>query len=196
MIEGVAGAADVSADVSAGAMQVEVALDRGALARFGLNVADVRDAVQAGIGGVQATEVIDGRKRIPVMVRLAGAYRGTPEAIGRLLLHAPVGATVMLSQMAEVRVVNGPELINHENGERIAIVQSNVRGRDLGGFTPEVQRAVAQRVQFPEGYFVTYGGQFENQQRATRRCAAMARPEKRHQAFGAWCGKREPARGR
>ena len=169
VIEGVAGAADVSADVSAGAMQVEVASDRGALARFGLNVADVRDAVQAGIGGKQATEVIDGRKRFPVIVRLADAYRGTPEAIGRLLLPAPGGATVMLSQVAEVRVVNGPELINHENGERMVIVQSNVRGRDLGGFAAEVQRAVAQHVQLPEGYFVTYGGQFENQQRAMRR---------------------------
>ena len=169
VIEGVAGAADVSADVSAGAMQVELALDRGALARYGLNVADVRDAVQAGIGGVEATEVIDGRKRFPVVVRLADAYRGTPDAIGRLLLSAPNGARVMLSQVAQVRVVEGPELINHEDGERMVVVQSNVRGRDLGGFAADVQRAVGKSVRLPEGYFVTYGGQFENQQRAMKR---------------------------
>jgi cobalt-zinc-cadmium resistance protein CzcA len=169
VIEGVPGAADVSADVSAGAMQVELALDRGALARYGLNVADVRDAVQAGIGGVEATEVIDGRKRFPVVVRLAEAYRGTPDAIGRLLIGAPNGARVMLSQVAQVRVVEGPELINHEDGERMVIVQSNVRGRDLGGFAADVQRAVGKSVQFPEGYFVTYGGQFENQERAMKR---------------------------
>ncbi len=169
VIEGVPGAADVSADVSAGAMQVEVAVDHGALARYGLNVADVRDAVQAGVGGVQATEVIDGRKRFPVVVRLADQYRGTPEAIGRLLLHAPGGAAVTLSQVAQVLVVEGPELINHEDGERMVIVQSNVRGRDLGGFAAEVQRAVATSVRMPDGYFVTYGGQFENQQRAMKR---------------------------
>jgi cobalt-zinc-cadmium resistance protein CzcA len=169
VIEAVSGAADVSADVSAGAMQVELALDRGALARYGLNVADVRDAVQAGIGGVEATEVIDGRKRFPVVVRLADAYRETPDAIGRLLISAPNGARVMLSQVAQVRLVEGPELITHEDGERMVIVQSNVRGRDLGGFAADVQREVTRRVQLPEGYFVTYGGQFENQQRAMKR---------------------------
>ncbi|ODT03020.1 MAG: hypothetical protein ABS52_11320 [Gemmatimonadetes bacterium SCN 70-22] len=169
VIETVPGAADVSADVSAGAMQVELALDRAALARYGLDVSDVRDAVQAGIGGVEATEIIDGRKRFPVVVRLAESYRGTPDAIGRLLIAAPNGARVLLSQVARVRVVEGPELINHERGERMVIVQSNVRGRDLGSFAAEVQREVARRVQLPGGYFVTYGGQFENQQRAMKR---------------------------
>jgi cobalt-zinc-cadmium resistance protein CzcA len=169
VIETIPGAADVSVDVSAGAMQVELDLDRAALARYGLNVADVRGAVQAGIGGVTATEVIDGRKRFPVVVRLADEYRGTPEAIGRLFLTTPSGGRVTLSQVADVRVVEGPELINHEDGERMVIVQSNVRGRDLGGFATEVREQVAQRVTLPDGYFVTYGGQFENQERAMRR---------------------------
>jgi len=169
IIEKVPGAADVSADVSAGAMQVELALDRSALGRYGLNVADVREAVQAGIGGVQASEVIDGRKRFPIVVRLAESYRGTPDAIARLLIPAPNGAQVTLSQVARVRVVEGPELINHESGERMVIVQSNVRGRDLGGFAADVQRDVAKNVALPEGYFIAYGGQFENQQRAMKR---------------------------
>ena len=173
VIEAIPGAADVSVDVSAGAMQVELALDRVALARYGLNVSDVRDAVQGGIGGVTATEVIDGRKRFPVVVRLAEEYRGTPDAIGRLLLTTPSGGKVMLAQVADVRVVEGPELITHEDGERMVIVQSNVRGRDLGGFAAEVQREVAKRVTLPEGYFVTYGGQFENQQRAMQRLALI-----------------------
>ena len=169
VVERVPGAADVSVDVSAGAMQVELALDRTALARYGLNVADVRDAVQAGVGGSIATEVIDGRKRFPVVVRLADAYRGTPDAIGRVLLPAPNGAQVMLSQVARVRVIEGPELINHEDGERMVIVQSNVRGRDLGGFAADVRREVTRQVRMPDGYFVTYGGQFENQERAMKR---------------------------
>ena len=169
VVDKIRGAADVSVDVSAGAMQVELDLDRPALARYGLNVSDVRDAVQAGVGGSTATEIIDGRKRFPVVVRFAEAYRGTPEAIGRVLLKASNGAQVMLSQVARVRVIEGPELINHEDGERMVIVQSNVRGRDLGGFADEVRRQVAQRVALPDGYFVTYGGQFENQERAMKR---------------------------
>ncbi|MEP7344047.1 MAG: CusA/CzcA family heavy metal efflux RND transporter [Gemmatimonadaceae bacterium] len=169
VVEKISGAADVSVDVSAGAMQVELGLNRAALARYGLNVANVRDAVQAGIGGVQASEVIDGRKRIPIVVRLAEEYRGTPDAIGRLLLTTAGGARVTLTQVADVRVVEGPELINHEDGERVVIVQSNVRGRDLGGFAAEVQREVGKQVVMPEGYFVTYGGQFENQKRAMQR---------------------------
>jgi cobalt-zinc-cadmium resistance protein CzcA len=173
VIAEIPGAADTSVDITAGAMQVELALDRRALARYGLNVAEVRAAVQAGIGGAEATEIIDGRRRFPVVVRLASAYRGTPEAIGQLMLTTRSGGKLLLSQVARVQLVEGPELINHENGERMVIVQSNVRGRDLGGFAADVQRAVAERVRLPEGYFVTYGGQFENQQRAMARLAVI-----------------------
>jgi cobalt-zinc-cadmium resistance protein CzcA len=173
VIETIPGAADVSIDVSAGAMQIELALKRPVLARYGLNVADVRRAVETGVGGSIATEIIDGRQRFPVVVRLAEPYRATPEAVGQLLLTAPSGAKVRLSEVAAVTVVEGPELIGHENGERMVIVQSNVRGRDLGGFAAEVQREVGRRVSMPEGYFVAYGGQFENQQRAMRRLSLI-----------------------
>ena len=173
VIATVPGAADTSVDVSAGAMQVELALDRSAMARYGLNVADVRDAVQTGVGGRQATEIVDGRKRFAVIVRLKQAYRATPEAIGQMLLAGPSGARVTLSQVAEVRVVEGPELINHENAQRMMVIQSNVRGRDLGGFAADVQREVGARVTLPEGYFMTYGGQFENQRRAMARLAII-----------------------
>lgn len=169
VIAHIRGAEDVSVDVSAGAMEVEIDVNRAALARYGLSLADVRDAVQAGVGGVQASEVIDGRKRFPIVVRLAEDYRATPEAIGNLLVNTPGGGRVNLSQVARVRVVQGPELINHEDGERMVIVQSNVRGRDLGGFAAEVRREVGKRVAMPEGYFITYGGQFENQERAMKR---------------------------
>jgi heavy metal efflux system protein len=173
IIETVPGAADVSVDISSGAMQLEIAIDRPALARYGMNVSHVRNAVEMGVGGATATEVIDGRKRFPVVVRLAEIYRNTPEAIGQLQLTSPTGARVSLSQVAKVEMVSGPELVNHENGERMVIVQSNVRGRDLGSFAADVQRAVGERVVLPEGYFVTYGGQFENQQRAMRRLSLI-----------------------
>src|SRR5947207_3464324 len=169
VVRSVRGAEDVSVGVSAGAMQLEVDLDRAAIARYGLNVADVREAIETGVGGTQATEVIDGRKRFPIVVRLAASFRSTPEAVEQTLIRTPAGGMVTLSQVARVRTVEGPEVINHEGGQRYVVVQSNVRGRDLGGFAADVKTAVRQRVTFPPGYYVTYGGQFENQSRATRR---------------------------
>jgi len=173
VVRSVRGAEDVSVGVSAGAMQLEVDLDRAAIARYGLNVADVREAIETGVGGMEATEVIDGRRRFPIVVRLAASFRSTPEAVEQTLVRTPAGGTVTLSQVARVRTVEGPEVINHEGAQRYVVVQSNVRGRDLGGFAADVKTAVRQRVTFPAGYYVTYGGQFENQSRATRRLAII-----------------------
>jgi cobalt-zinc-cadmium resistance protein CzcA len=159
--------------VSAGAMQLEVDLDRQGIARYGLNVADVREAVETGIGGMEATRVIDGRRRYPVVVRLAAPYRSTPEAIGQMLIRTPAGGTVTLSQVARLRTVEAPEVIDHEGGQRYVVVQSNVRGRDLGSFVAEVRRGVASKVELPTGYYVRYGGQFENQSRAMKRLSLI-----------------------
>jgi cobalt-zinc-cadmium resistance protein CzcA len=173
VISGVRGAEDVSIGVSSGAMELEVALDRPAIARYGLNVADVREAVETGIGGMAATEVIDGRRRIPVVVRLDQAYRTTPDAVASTLVSTPAGGTVALTQIARVNTVEGPEVINHEGGLRYIVVQSNVRGRDLGSFVADVRRAVGRDVSLPSGYYLTYSGQFENQARATKRLALI-----------------------
>jgi len=167
------GAEDASVPAGAGAMQLEITLDRPAIARYGLTVDDVRDAIETGIGGTTATEVIDGRRRFPIVVRLDAAYRSTPDAVGRTLVRTPAGGTVTLAQVARLRTVESPEVINHEGGQRFVVVQSNVRGRDLGGFAADVRRAVEQQVTLPPGYYVTYGGQFENQTRATRRLAVI-----------------------
>ena len=173
VVESVRGAEDASVGISEGAMQLEVNLDRAAIARHGLNVADVREAVETGIGGSIATQVIDGRRRFPVVVRLGSGYRSTPEAVGTTLLRTPSGGTVTLSQLARISVVEGPEVINHENGRRYVVVQSNVRGRDLGSFVDAVRRSVAAKVSLPDGYYTTYGGQFENQARATKRLTVI-----------------------
>jgi cobalt-zinc-cadmium resistance protein CzcA len=173
VVAGIDGAEDVSTTVSDGAQQINLQLDRAALSRLGLNVADVRRAVETGIGGRTATTIVDGRKRYPVVVRLAAAYRDTPDIIGTLLIDTAGGARVPLSQVARVELGEGPERITHEGGERTLVVLTNVRGRDLGGFAAEIQREVARRVTMPQGYFVTYGGQFENQQRAMRRLSII-----------------------
>ncbi|HUQ82756.1 MAG TPA: CusA/CzcA family heavy metal efflux RND transporter [Gemmatimonadaceae bacterium] len=173
VVGAIPGAEDVSVGASAGAMQLEVDLDRAAIARYGLNVADVREAVESGIGGAEATQVLEGRRRYPIVVRLDAAYRSTPEAVGQTLIRTPAGGTVTLSQVARLRTVEGPEVIEHEGGQRYVVVKSNVRGRDLGSFVADVRRAIGERVAMPAGYFVTYGGQFENQARATRRLAVI-----------------------
>lgn len=167
------GAEGASVGVSAGAMQLQVALDRPAIARYGLNVADVREAVETGIGGMEATTVLDGRRRIPVVVRLDAPYRSTPEAVGQTLIRTPAGGTVTLAQLAHLSTVEAPEVIDHEGGQRYVVVQSNVRDRDLGGFVADVKREVAAQVSLPSGYHLTYGGQFENQQRAMHRLALI-----------------------
>jgi cobalt-zinc-cadmium resistance protein CzcA len=169
LVEKVPGAEDVSVGISSGAMQLELALDRPAIARLGLNVNDVREAVETGVGGMAATEVIDGRRHFPVVVRLDVPYRSTPEAVGQILLRTPSGATVGLSQVTDIRTVKGPEVVDHENGQRYVVVQSNVRGRDLGGFVSAVREEVSNKVNLPPGYFVEYSGQFENQARAMKR---------------------------
>lgn len=169
IVERVPGAEEPFVGASAGTMQLELDIDRAALARYGLTVDDVRDAMEMGIGGMKATEVINGRRRVPVVIRLSSEYRSTPEAIGQTLLRTPAGGTITLSQVARVASVEAPEVINHEGGQRYIVVQSNVRGRDLGGFVADVRKAIAAKVQLPEGYFITYGGQFENQSRAMRR---------------------------
>ncbi len=169
LVSGIPGAEDVSVGVSQGAMQLELGLDRAAMARYGLSVEDVQSAVAGGVGGTPVSEVIEGRRRYPIVVRLDPAYRSTPEAVGRILLRTPAGGTVTLSQVARLRTVEGPEVINHEGGQRYVVVQANVRGRDLGGLAAEVERVIGARLELPPGYYLDYGGQFENQQRASRR---------------------------
>lgn len=173
VVERIPGAAGATVGVSAGAMQLEITLNRPTIARYGLNVADVRNAIETGIGGVAATQVIDGRRRFDVVVRLDPAYRATPEAVGQTLLRTPAGGTIALSQVAQLATVEAPEVVSHQGGQRFVVVQSNVRGRDLGGFVKDVRQAIDAQVTLPSGYYVTYGGQFENQQRAMRRLSLI-----------------------
>ena len=169
VVEQVQGNADAQVEVLSGAAQIEIRLDRDALARYGLHVIDVQQVVETAIGGRQVTEVLEGARRFPVVVRLPEASRESPEAIGELALVAPGGERVPLNRLADVRLASTPEAVNHENGELRLVVQTNVRGRDVGSFVAEAQRRLAGAVTFPSGYYVTWGGQFENQQRATAR---------------------------
>src|SRR5581483_11449296 len=165
----VRGAADPQMEVTSGVAVLSVQIDRSALARYGLNVTDVEQAVAGAGSGDVISEVIDGQKRYTVALRLPERYRTDADAMRRLVLRAPGGEQVNLDQVAHVSVRRGPELVNREEGQRRIVVMSNVRGRDLGSFVAEVRSKIDRGVPLPPGYFIEYGGQFENQERATRR---------------------------
>ncbi len=165
----VPGAADVQVEALSGAGELRIEVDRAEMARYGLRVQDVGEVVETAIGGKTATEVIDGRKRFDVVVRLPEERRGDIEVIRSLLLSAPGGERVPLGRIARIDMTQGPEVVNREDAQRRIVVQSNVRGRDIGSFVAEAQAAIAREVQLPLGYYISWGGEFENQQRAMTR---------------------------
>ncbi|ODS53278.1 MAG: hypothetical protein ABS36_14140 [Acidobacteria bacterium SCN 69-37] len=173
VIEHVPGAADAQVEVLSGAAQLEIVIDREAIARYGLHVADVQEVVEAAIGGSQATELLEGGRRFPVVVRLPDAVRRDAASIEAIVVPAPGGERVPLGRIATIRVAATPETISHENAERRLVVQSNVRGRDVGGFVADARARIDAAVTLPSGYYVTWGGQFENQARATARLALV-----------------------
>jgi heavy metal efflux system protein len=162
------GAVDVRADRVEGLPVLRVEVDRDAIARYGASVDDVLSAVDA-VGGVTVGEVIEGRRRFPLRVRLAEGARADVDTLRRLPLRLEGGALVPLEAVARVEVVDEPQVVNHDAGGRCLIVQCNVRGRDLGGFVAEAQRRVEGAARLPPGYHLRWGGQFENLARARLR---------------------------
>jgi len=174
VVTAIPGAADVQTEQVTGQPQVQIRVDRKAIARLGLNVDDVLEEIETAVGGENAGQVFEGIRRFDVNLRLQEPFRQDVQAIGNLLISTPDGRTrVPLAQLASLKVVTGPKQINHQDGQRRIVIQLNVRDRDLGGFVAEAQRQVASQVQLPAGYFLKWGGQFENQQRAMKRLAVI-----------------------
>ncbi len=165
-VKNIRGAADVQTEQLSGEAQLVVRANRPELARHGLNVAQVMEVVSTAVGGEPVTEVLDGQKRFDVYLRMAEEFRSSPAAIGRLWLSNGEGLRVPLSRVADVQLMEGPPMVSRENAQRRIVIQCNVRDRDMGGFVAEAQQAVRDQVKLPPGYFLTWGGQFENQQRA------------------------------
>lgn len=165
----VRGAADPQIQLTSGVPDLTVQVDHAALARYGLNVTDVEQAVAAGASGSVISLFIEGQKRYDIALRLPESYRANPQAMQAIVLRSSDGAQVKLSQVAQVRVVRAAIEIDREEGQRRAVVMSNVGGRDLGSFVKEVEANIARDVKLPVGYTIEYGGQFANQERATKR---------------------------
>ena len=169
----VEGAEDVQADQVTGSPQLRIAVDRSAIARYGVNVADVQRTIRTAVGGVEAGQVFEGIRRFPIYVRFEEGYRSTPEAVAGILIPAPGGVQVPLAELARVEEIVGPRQITRENNRRFITVQLNVEGRDIGSFVAEAQEVLGARVDLPAGYFTTWGGQFRLQQEANRRLTVV-----------------------
>ncbi len=169
LVKTVPGTRDVALEPILGESQLVVRPDRDRLARYGIPVTQVMALVEDAIGGAEAGQVIRGNERYDILVRLAPRYRSSVETIGDLILTAANGARVRLRDVAEVGIASGPPQIRRDDVQRRVVIETNVSGRDLGGVVAEIDRRIGAELEFPTGYSVVFGGQFENQQRAQQR---------------------------
>jgi len=173
LLNGIEGAEGVKVEQVSGLPILSIEADRSALYRYGLNVADVQDVVAAATGGEEAGLIFEGDQRFSIVVRLAEHVRSDLSALERLPIPLPDGGYVPLQEVASLTLAPGPNQISRENGKRRLVVSANVRDRDLGGFVAEVQDKMAQNVKLPPGYWLEYGGTFEQLQSASQRLSLL-----------------------
>jgi len=168
ILRGVPGSADVKAEQVAGLPVLRVRIDRDRIARYGIDASDVLDAISA-MGGRRVGEVFEGQRRFGLQVRFREDARSSVETIRRIPIAAPTGALIPIGQLADLRIEDGPAQISRDRVQRRLTVEANVRGRDLSGFVSEAQTRIAEADVLPTGYFLEWGGQFENLRKATDR---------------------------
>ncbi|MBN8888505.1 MAG: efflux RND transporter permease subunit [Rudaea sp.] len=169
----VPGVADLALEANVGKPQIRIAVNREELARHGMNAEDVLTLVRNGLGGEPVSVLLDGVKRFDIAVRLDDATRDSVEALRRIPLRTSTGAVVPLSEVADVSVAEGFSFVRREQLQRYAVIQMDVRGRDVDGFVKDANVAIGQQVKLPPGYWVEWGGAFENQQRALAKLALI-----------------------
>ena len=169
----VPGMSDIRTEQISGLYYLKLDVDRSKVARHGINVADITEVIQAVGAGIEAGEVFEGQRRFPIVVRFPDDRRDDIQSIATLWVTAPDGSRIPLKDLAEVQIVEGPAQISREQARRRIVVEANVIGRDLVGAVEEARTSVETRVSLPSGYYVTWGGQFENQQRAMTRLAIV-----------------------
>lgn len=173
VIEGTTGSVDIFRMPLQGQGYLTVHMNQGVMSSMGLTVEDVNSLIANAVGGTTATEIIEGNRRIPVIVRYPEGLRNQVEKLADLQLRTPAGSLVRLGDVAHLELSDGPVQIQREGGRRQVVLQTNVQGRDVVGFVAELRERIAREIALPPGYFVEYGGQFENQQRAAARLALV-----------------------
>ena len=169
----VEGSVDIKVEAVEGLGYLEIEMDRRRLSRLGISVAAVRSLIETAIGGQVVTTVPEGDRRTDVVVRLPRAFTANVDNLRDLPLSTPTGERVLLREVADFEIVEGPAQISREDGKRRVVVELNVVGRDIGGFVAEAQQRLTEEIELPTGYFITWGGQFEQQQRAMARLKMM-----------------------
>ncbi|MEG9436732.1 efflux RND transporter permease subunit [Edaphobacter sp. HDX4] len=160
------GTQDTRVDRVGGQQYLNINIDRRAIARYGLNASDVNDVIETAIAGKATTEIYEGERRFEAVVRLPQTLRDSVPDIKELQISSPDGPLIPLDNLAKVSVKEGPALINRSMGKRRIVVGVNVQDRDLGGFVAELQQKVDKQVKLPPGYYIEWGGQFHNMERA------------------------------
>lgn len=177
IIEVIDGAADARIEQTDGLPMLTVVPRRDALSRYGLNVSDVQSLVSVAIGGESAGLIYEGDRRFPLVVRLPEEMRLDMDRISRLPVHVPISASetgyVLLSEVVDIELISSPNRISRENGQRRVVVSTNVRGRDLGSFVAEIQQVISEQVELQPGYFIEYGGTFEQLESAGQRLSIV-----------------------
>jgi cobalt-zinc-cadmium resistance protein CzcA len=173
VLQKVRGAADVNVEKVSGLAYLQIEVDREKIARYGINVSDVHEVIESAIGGKEASKVYDGLKVFGLAVRFPEWARNDVEAIRAILIPSPSGALIPIGQLAKVYVMEGPAQISREMAQRRIVIECNVTDRDIGSFVQEAKQKIDAAVKLPTGYLMTWGGQFENQQRAMARFAIV-----------------------
>ncbi|MCF6275174.1 MAG: CusA/CzcA family heavy metal efflux RND transporter [Robiginitomaculum sp.] len=173
VLEGIEGVADLSLEANIGKQQIRIEVDRAALARYGMNADDVLTIVRTGIGSEPVSTLIDGVKRFEITTRYQDSSKSSVEAIGNIPMRTGDGAIIPLSRVANITTAEGYSFVRREQLQRYAVIQMDVRGRDIDSFVSDANAAIEKAVDMPVGYWTEWGGAFENQQRAMKRLGVI-----------------------
>ncbi len=163
------GGTDLNVEKVSGQPYLTINIDRSKIARYGLNISDVQKVIEIAVAGKAASQLYEETRSFPITVRLPEEKRNSLEAVSNLMITTKTGINVPLGQLADVKLVEGPLQISRQDGERRIGIEMNIMGRDIGGFVAEARKKIREQVKLPPGYYLTWGGQFENQQRAMRK---------------------------
>ena len=163
------GGTDLVAEKVSGQPYITATIDRAKIARLGINISDVQNIIEIAVAGKAASKFYEENRNFEIVVRLPESNRNSIEALADVLVPTPTGSNVPLGQLADIREVEGPVQISRQDGIRRIGIEMNISGRDIGSFVAEAKKKIAQNVQLPPGYYLTWGGQFENQERAMNR---------------------------
>ncbi|MBL4852876.1 MAG: efflux RND transporter permease subunit [Robiginitomaculum sp.] len=173
LVNNIDGATDVFRGQLSGQLYLQIEILPQAISRFGINIEDINQLIEVAVGGKVVTEIIQDNQRIGVLLRYAQDARASPADIGALWVDTPGGEQIRLSSLTNITETDGPVSIDRERAKRNVVVQANVEGRDVVGFVDEIRASIEREIKLPPGYYVTFGGQFENQQRASARLALV-----------------------